>query len=299
MMAKAVAGKLGGSVIEATAVATGNPRITVGGIVELKGIGKRFGGQHRVVAVTHMVRGSSGYETKITLGAGGRPLVEELGGRGRTGGFAAHLVIGLVTNNKDTESEGRIKVKYPALDPSAESTWVRVAYPGAGTSRGIVALPQVNDEVVIGFEHGDIERPIVLGSLFNGKDKPGDTLLTTAAAEKLSFGMVMPGDVVTNTDGNVKTTAKQGIELKATGTAKVASDGAMSLTSEQGVEITAQEAAKLSGLTTTIQGQTEVQVSAQGEVQIKANGAVQIQGSMIQVSSNGPLILKGAPVLLG
>jgi uncharacterized protein involved in type VI secretion and phage assembly len=299
MLAKAAAGKLGASVIEATAVALGDPKIVVGATVELKGVGKRFGGEHRVVAATHVLRGGRGYETKFTVGAGGRPLVEELGGRARTGGFAAHLVIGLVTNNKDSENQGRIKVKYPALDESAESTWVRVSFPAAGSGRGVVALPQVNDEVVIGFEHGDIERPIVLGTLFNGKDKPGDTLLPAAAAEKASVGIVAQGDVVTTTDGNVKTTAKEGIQLSSTKDVSAQADGKVSLSATQALQLSSQAEAKMNGLTVTIQGQTEVQLTADAALQIKSNGEVQIQGSIINVSSNGPLILKGSPVLLG
>ena len=299
MLAHAAAGKLGASVIEATAVAIGDPKIIVGATVELKGVGRRFGGEHRVVAATHVLRGARGYETRFTVGAGGGPLVQEFGGRVRTGGFAAHLVIGLVTQNKDSESQGRIKVKYPALDENAESTWVRISFPAAGSGRGVVALPQINDEVVIGFEHGDIERPIVLGTLFNGKEKPGDTLLPAAASEKASVGIVAQGDVVTQTDGNVKTTATAGIQLNSTKDVAVQADGQVTVSAKQALTAEGQTGATLKGLTVTIQGQTEVQVNANATVQIKSNGEVQIQGSMVNVSSNGPLILKGTPVLLG
>ena len=66
-----------------------------------------------------------------------------------------------------------MRVKYPSLSTPRVGVGA-VATPSAGKDRGLLMLPQVDEEVVIGFEHGDARRPIVLGSLFNGQDKPGD-----------------------------------------------------------------------------------------------------------------------------
>lgn len=88
------------------------------------------------------------------------------------------MVIGLVTNNQDPDKLGRIKVKYPWLlnaeesKEGAESFWARIVTPMAGAERGLYILPDVGDEVLVGFEHGDINAPYVLGSLWNGVDKP-------------------------------------------------------------------------------------------------------------------------------
>jgi len=70
-----------------------------------------------------------------------------------------------------------VRVNYPSLGPDAESAWARVLTPSAGNARGILMLPVIGEEVLIGFEHDDTTRPYVLGSLFNGVDKPGDDLL--------------------------------------------------------------------------------------------------------------------------
>jgi uncharacterized protein involved in type VI secretion and phage assembly len=82
----------------------------------------------------------------------------------------AGVVIGLVTNNKDPDELCRVKVKFPWMSDTDESNWARVVTPMAGKDRGIFYLPEINDEVLVGFEHGDIHRPYVLGSLWNGKD---------------------------------------------------------------------------------------------------------------------------------
>jgi phage baseplate assembly protein gpV len=86
-------------------------------------------------------------------------------------------VVGVVTNNRDPDDMGRVRVHYPSLGPDAESAWARVLTPSAGNARGLLMLPVVGEEVLIGFEHDDTTRPYVLGSLFNGADKPGEDLL--------------------------------------------------------------------------------------------------------------------------
>ncbi|MDB9540224.1 phage baseplate assembly protein V [Anabaenopsis tanganyikae CS-531] len=82
------------------------------------------------------------------------------------------VTIGVVTNIKDPDGVGRIKVKFPWLSDEDESAWARVMTPMAGEDRGFYFLPEVDDEVLVAFEHGDIAFPYILGSLWNGKDKP-------------------------------------------------------------------------------------------------------------------------------
>jgi len=85
------------------------------------------------------------------------------------------VVIGIVTNNKDPDKLGRVKVKFPWLDDTVESWWGRIAYPLNGKERGFFWVPEVEDEVLIAFEHGDVRFPYVVGGLYNGKDKPPQT----------------------------------------------------------------------------------------------------------------------------
>jgi uncharacterized protein involved in type VI secretion and phage assembly len=82
------------------------------------------------------------------------------------------LVVGLVTNNKDPNKLGRIKVKFPWLSEDVESWWARICYPMAGPKRGFWFIPEVDDEVLVGFEHGDVRFPYIVGSLYNGVDIP-------------------------------------------------------------------------------------------------------------------------------
>jgi len=82
------------------------------------------------------------------------------------------VVVGLVTSVADPEQLGRIKVSFPWLDASYESDWIRIATMMAGNGRGSFFLPEVDDECLLAFEHGDSRFPYVIGFLWNGKDKP-------------------------------------------------------------------------------------------------------------------------------
>ncbi|MCH8062187.1 MAG: VgrG-related protein [Chloroflexi bacterium] len=156
-------------------VAEGMGQILPGKSVTIKGVGSTFDGKYFVTSTTHQFSGDGGYRTAFEAGSR-RPgtLLEAAGGglsSSVTHGFNG-VVVGLVTNNNDSEKGlGRVKVKFPWLDDNEESHWARIATPDAGPGRGMMWLPEVNDEVLVAFEHGDINRPYVLGGLWNGKDE--------------------------------------------------------------------------------------------------------------------------------
>lgn len=79
---------------------------------------------------------------------------------------------GLVTDVYDPLKEGRVKVKFPWFDENMESEWCRVAQIYAGNGYGAFFIPEVGDEVLVSFVHGDMRLPVILGGLYNGKDKP-------------------------------------------------------------------------------------------------------------------------------
>ncbi len=82
------------------------------------------------------------------------------------------VVIGKVTNNKDPEKLGRIKVKFSFLSDKDESHWARVVTPMAGKDRGIFFLPEIDDEVAVVFAQGHRDEPYVIGTLWNKNNLP-------------------------------------------------------------------------------------------------------------------------------
>jgi uncharacterized protein involved in type VI secretion and phage assembly len=87
-----------------------------------------------------------------------------------TNGRFFGVVLGIVTNNHDPENLHRVKVRFPWLCDNNESNWARVVSPMAGPDRGIYFLPEVDDEVLVAFEHGRVDHPFVVGCLWNGAD---------------------------------------------------------------------------------------------------------------------------------
>lgn len=80
------------------------------------------------------------------------------------------VVTGLVTNVDDPLHQGRIKISFSWLDQTHETDWVRIATMMAGNGRGSHFIPEVNDEVLVAFQHGDPRAPYVIGFLWNGQD---------------------------------------------------------------------------------------------------------------------------------
>jgi len=111
---------------------------------------------------------------------GGRPLADNLYAllqqAHRVATIAGAKIFGveiaLVTNVKDPDKQGRVKVCFPMLPGKPESDWARVVQPAAGAGRGFYWLPEEQDEVLVAFERGEANRPFVVGALWNGKDQP-------------------------------------------------------------------------------------------------------------------------------
>ena len=148
----------------------GRTGVRPGTVIKLDGVGKRFSGQYYVRRRTGTR--PAGYQTQFRCGG---TLMSMLGALldGQEDRAAASrifgVVVGIVTNNQDPEGLGRVKVKIPCLSDVDESFWARVAAPMAGKRRGTYFLPEVDDEVLVAFEHGDVRFPYVLGALWNGK----------------------------------------------------------------------------------------------------------------------------------
>jgi uncharacterized protein involved in type VI secretion and phage assembly len=87
----------------------------------------------------------------------------------------AGVAVGIVTNNVDEKGGYRVKVRFPWLpnggDQGEESHWCRIASFMSGPEQGAFWLPEVNDEVLVAFEHGDLQYGYVVGALWNGTDK--------------------------------------------------------------------------------------------------------------------------------
>lgn len=302
-LATSVASYLGHSFVAAWGTCEGDPRIRAGTTLNIKGLGREFSGEYRVSSVTHSYGGPTGYATTFeVLGRSPRDLLE-LAQPATKNIWGDSLVIGLVTNNQDPDKGARVRVKYPALDGEQnEGAWARVLAVGAGPDRGQLMLPQVGDEVLIGFEGGDPHKPYVLGALWNGKDKP--------KAEHLN-----PKEPSSPPDGSYVLRSPKLIDMAAIDNIVIKTDKDMTVevkgksteTVDKTQEVTVKQSFKLDAATelTLVCGKAKIVLKQSGEIQVTGStvtvegqtGAT-LKGAKVDVQGTGPVTVKGATVAI-
>lgn len=318
-VASALAELIGSAFAEADGVAIGDPKIIAGKAISVGGVSDEFKGKWVVSQARHVIN-SDGY--RIYFSANGRQERSLLGltsmafpNGGSPQGPARMfgLVVGIVTNNDDDKKLGRVKVRFPWLadksgDEKYESHWARVVHFGAGPDRGAFFVPEIDDEVLVGFEHGDINFPYVIGGLYNGQDKPNLGIAEKGSAENVvasskvgrrgftsrkGHALVFVDDdsdndgiVIRSSDGKLKIEIKaKGKELVITGDPKV--------TVEAGNELTLHSKANL-----TIKADTNLKLEAGTAVEMKSGTSMKIQGTTVDVKGSGPVSVSGAQVKL-
>ena len=202
-------------------------------------------------------------------------------------GTVEGVAIAIVTNNKDPQNWGRVKLKYPWREDQQESEWVRVASLAAGSDRGTLWVPEVKDEVLVAFEKGNVNHPFVLGALWNGQDKPpaknedgkNDTkLIKTRSGHEVRFfdkkkeefiEIKTQGGHVFRLDDKPDNTQVQIMDSSGRNKITIKTGG-------NSIEIE-------SGLSLTIKSQT-INIEAGASMTIKASGTLTIQGALVKIN---------------
>lgn len=243
------------------AEALGDPLIAAGSEVDLEGVGERLAGSYLVTSVEHRYGAGTDYVSRIVCGSKQPSGLTDLLGPGHSTGRddrgRGSLAFGVVTNVDDPLRLARVKVKL--VDLETESTWAAVVAPGAGDGRGFHHLPEVGDSVLVGFEHDDHDRPLVLGGVYSREDGPPDPDAVSGGSVITRTWMSRAGHrIVFTDDGDSGVTVSIG---DGDATLHLTSS-ATKLTGNQ-VEVTASSGLKLSG--------ANVEIAAQGE--LKLSGA--------------------------
>jgi phage baseplate assembly protein V len=193
------------------------------------------------------------------------------------------VAIGVVTNNKDPDGLGRVKTSLPWMADQVESDWARVVTPMAGSDRGVYFLPEVGDEVLVAFEHGNPDIAYVLGGLWNGQDKPpqsnGDGENNVRAIKSRSGSVVRFDD---NKDDPkieiIDSNAKNTIVIRTKDNSiTIAADGDVTIRSSNGK-------LKLSGNGVEITSTSTVKIEASQSMEVKSSGQLNVKGSMVNIN---------------
>jgi phage protein D/phage baseplate assembly protein gpV len=297
-LADATMARLADAYVEADAHIPGNPDVKAGVVLDVKGVGQQFSGKYVVGTVRHTFRGGGAFDTYVsTATTTPSSLAALTGGNGAKSKFGDALVIGLVTNNKDPDKLARVKVKFPALDDSLESDWLRIATANAGSNRGVLMLPQVNDEVIVGFENGDTRRGYVLGSLWNGRDKPKADHLKGAAENDGSFSVQSDKQFIATSQDEMKLTStkKMTIESKDEQLIKVAKDRTEQVQGNLKDDVSGNIEQKAKGnFKNEATGSTTIK--ATGTVTLESSASLTIKAPSVTVEGQAQLSLKAPQV---
>jgi uncharacterized protein involved in type VI secretion and phage assembly len=272
--------EISGVFIEAEGTAFRRPEIKVGQKVKVEALGERLSGVYLVTNATHIYT-SGGFTTHFSVRGARTGMFSEATAPRMQMDRWPGLVPAIVTNTDDPKRWGRVKVKYPWMSDEDESDWTRVASAGAGPKAGFCLTPAVDDEVLVGFIHGDFGQPVVLGALWNGKD---ETPPPTAAAPQGEKPLVRTwhsrtGHHITmhdNADNKIVITTKNG-HLVMLDDAKAQ----ITIVSKGKLEITLDDNAKeikvKSSGQITVKADNEIQVEATGNMQLKAGGNLNLE----------------------
>ena len=173
------------------------------------------------------------------------------------------VVVAIVTDNIDPAGEGRVKLQFPWFDENMETEWSRVSQPYAGKAYGTFFIPEVGDEVLVSFIHGDMRMPIIIGGLYNGKDKPpssrkknkDEKVIRTKGGHQITLDDTQGKEkiVIIDSKGNNSIeidTKKDTITIKAA-TGKLILDAqGIEIKSGQGIEINATTTVKIEAKST-------------------------------------------------
>jgi Rhs element Vgr protein len=270
--------------VQADGVVHGHPGLIAGKRVDISGLSTTFDGKYLITRAVHHLD-HSGYVTSIESTNGTGETVADLVA-GPTAPPRFGLVVGVVTDNNDPDAMGRVKVKFPwMVDGDAkESNWARLVTPMSGNAMGIQFMPEINDEVLVGFEQGDPNFPYIIGSLWNGTDKP-------PLSDAVSSGVVNKRQIKTRAGHMLTfddTSGAEKIEIvDKTGKNKItitSSDNKVEVLADGDVVVTAKGAATVSATKDiSLKSNAKVDVQAQAGMTLKTVGQMQIEGDMVAI----------------
>jgi uncharacterized protein involved in type VI secretion and phage assembly len=156
-------------------VAAGDPRLRPGAPIDIDNVGPDLSGRYVVTEAIHRISRVEGYLTEISTAPPPIPERER----------ATVAVPGVVKSVDDPDQLGRVQVTLPTIG-DIESAWMEVLSVGAGSGKGLVALPDVDDSVLVLLLHGDPAQGIVLGGLY-GTGGPVDSGVVGGQVQRYTF----------------------------------------------------------------------------------------------------------------
>lgn len=302
--------------MQGTITFLGNALPKLNTLIALSGFGDRFNKDGLITSVRHSVRAGF-WQTTVGLGLPPEWYYEQRSVSAPPAGGLLPAIPGLQNGtvkkiDADPNGQYRIQVDVPVIAPSGAGIWARMAHFYATTGKGSFFLPEVGDEVILGFLNEDPRFPIILGMLYSSKikapytpdDKNKIKAIVTKNDLKIEFNdedkvltIQTPGGnqfvlsdkdksiLLKDQNGNKMEMNSAGITLESPKDVVIKATGKINLEATQGI------AAKASGGDVSIEGlnvqaKAQVAFSAQGSAsaELKASGMTTVKGSMVMIN---------------
>lgn len=206
------------------------------------------------------------------------------------------VAIAIVKSTKDPEGLGRVQINLPWRGKENEKYWARFATLMAGKGRGMVFYPEIEDEVLVAFEHGDIDRPYVIGALWNSKDKiPEENsdgknnikIIKTRSGHTIKLDDTEGSEkieIIDKTEGNKISidSANNKISIQSAGDIELlASDGKITINAK---EIEIKSSITINTKDIKVKSSSSAKIETSAGMDLKASGTMNIKGSMVNIN---------------
>lgn len=286
-----------------------------GAIVQVSGVGKRFDGDTYLSSVTHTIA-SGEWITQAEFGMAPESLAErhELAAplaAGLTAGVSGLQVGVVIKLDEDPESQYKVQVSLPVMRAETGGVWARLASHYGSDGVGSFFIPEIGDEVVLGFLNSDPSHPLILGSMYSSKRKPPYELssdnftkaIVTRGRLTLEFDddkkvitLVTPGGnkivlsdeaksiELLDQSGNKVTLSPDGIVLDSPKDIQISAKGKLTLSAVGNIEVTGKADLKQQALNITSNASMSFSAKGASSAEVSATGQTTIKGAMVMIN---------------
>lgn len=293
----------------------GNAAIKPGVSLDLAGLGARFNGAGYVTGIRHEAEGGT-WKTTALLGFDARWFtdtqrdVEEPAAAARSPGVRGLQIGKVVQVHGDPDAEQRIKVSLPLFGEN-DGIWMRLASLYAGVGMGLSFLPEVDDEVVIGFLGDDPDAPLVLGALhsstralpFTPEETNKEKSIVTRSKLTIRFDDESKVMMLETPDGNTVTLSDEdksvtvvdandntvtleagGITLKTPSDLTLSADGKVTISGQGGVSVDSPASVSIKGMDVKLSGDTGLTCKGGATAELSGGAQTKISGGIVQIN---------------
>ncbi|WP_163833859.1 type VI secretion system tip protein VgrG [Spartinivicinus ruber] len=293
----------------------GNANATPGAVIELKGVGSRFSGSVYISAVTHRIADGN-WLSDVKFGLSDDWFSEQYQiSSPPASGFSAGvegLQIGVVKKiNEDPQGQYRVQLSLPVLEATTDEIWARYSQFYASSGIGAFFMPEIGDEVIVGYFNNDPSNPVILGSLYSKKntapyepdssnttkalmtkqkllmefnDDTKEITITTPANNQVVFSDNNSSITVSDQHGNTFTLDSSGITLDSAKDISLKATEKVTIEAGSNIEMTASADVKANGVNVSLEASTTLTAKGSSSAEFSASGNTTVKGSMVMIN---------------